>query len=325
MDELAAIANANGGYLMRGQLIDLGITDDEIRGRCRAGDLKRIRHGTYVVGAEWSLLDDVRRHVVLARSVLDKLGDAVVATHQTACALHGLDLWGCDLSSVHVTRVDGRQGRREAGVIHHQGAVTESDVVEIDGRLAIQPIRSAIEVATQSIEVGMVVISSMMRVTATEKNEVRARIDALRHWPGIRAADVAARLSDGRLESVGEARSLFMFWRFKLPFPELQRGIVSPAGMVVARPDFFWETYRHTGEFDGMVKYGRLNPYVRDVGRVLTDEKAREDAIRSQGLGMTRWTWAELGTHVQARTASRIREEMERSRRLYARDAVHIV
>jgi hypothetical protein len=325
VQELAAIAEANGGYLMRGQLNELGLSDDEIRGRCRSGDLKRIRHGTYVVAAVWSLLDDVQRHVVLARSVLDKLGSAVVATHQTACALHGLDLWNCDLSLVHVTRIDGRQGRREAGVVHHQGVVPESDVVEIDGRAVVHPMRAAIEVATSSIEVGMVVLSSMMRRTGVDKDEVHEAVEALDRWPGIRTAGLAARLADARLESVGEVRSLFMFWRFKLPFPEIQRRISNSLGVVIARSDFSWHAYRHVGEFDGLLKYGRLNPYDRDIGRVLTDEKSREDAIRSEGWGMTRWTWAELGTHVQKRTATRILEDMERSRRLYARGAVHIV
>src|SRR5688500_2163037 len=92
MGELAAIAEANGGYLMRGQLNELGITDDLIRTQLKAGALKRIRHGTYVVNEVWSRLDETQRHVVLSRSVLDKLGDAVMATHQTACVLHGFDM-----------------------------------------------------------------------------------------------------------------------------------------------------------------------------------------------------------------------------------------
>ena len=326
MDELAAIAEANGGYLMRGQLNELGITDDGIRARLKAGVLKRIRHGTYVVKEVWSMLDETQRHVVLSRSVLDKLGDAVVATHQTACALHGFDLWGFDLRLVHVTRIDGRQGRREAGVVHHQGAVDiESDVVEVHGRLVVDPVRAAIEAASSSsVESGMVVLSSMMRVTGIPKAQVSEQVPSFRHWPGVRGADLAVRLSDARLESVGEVRSLHMFWRFRMPSPELQQEVLDADGRSVARSDFYWDAYRHTGEFDGFVKYGRLNPYTDDVGRVLTDEKMREDAVRRRELGMSRWTWPELGASVQARTASRICAEMDRSRQLYTRRAVHI-
>lgn len=326
MDELAAIAEANGGYLTRRQLNELGITDDGIRARLKAGVLKRIRHGTYVVKEVWSMLDESQRHVVLSRSVLDKLGDAVVATHQTACALHGFDLWGFDLRLVHVTRIDGRQGRREAGVIYHQGVIdSESDVVEIDGQLVVVPVRAAIEAASSStVESGMVVISSMMRVSGVPKGQVSEQVRSFRHWPGVRRADLAVRLSDGRLESVGEVRSMHMFWRFRVPPPELQWEILDADGRVVARSDFYWDAYRHTGEFDGMVKYGRLNPYVDDVGRVLTDEKVREDGVRRRELGMSRWTWPELGGSVQSRTAARIQAEMDRSRQLYTRHAVHI-
>lgn len=326
MDELAAIAEANGGYLMRGQLNELGITDDLIRARLKAGVLKRIRHGTYVVKEIWSMLDETQRHVVLSRSVLDKLGDAVVATHQTACALHGFDLWGFDLRLVHVTRIDGRQGRREAGVVYHQGVIdTESDVVEVDGRWVVNPVRAAVEAASSSsVEGGMVVLSSMLRATGVPKAEVSELVRSFRHWPGIRRAGLAVRLSDGRLESVGEVRSMHMFWRFRVPFPELQWEVLDVRGGVVARSDFYWDGYRHTGEFDGMVKYGRLNPYADDVGRVLTDEKTREDAVRRRELGMSRWTWPELGASVQSRTAERIHAEMDRSRQLYTRRAVHI-
>ena len=326
MEELAAIAEANGGYLMRRQLNELGITDDGIRARLRAGVLERIRHGTYVVKVVWSILDDTQRHVVRSRAVLDRLGGTVVATHQTACALHGFDLWGFDLRNVHVTRLDGRQGRREAGVVYHQGSVDSEELVEIDGRLTVDPVRSAIEAATSSsIEGGMVVLSSMMRVTGESKAQVSDRLRSFRHWPGVRRADVALRLSDGRLETVGEVRSMFMFWRFRMPVPDLQREIVDDDGRIVARLDFYWDAHRHAGEFDGLVKYGRLNPYSeKDVGRVLTDEKAREDAVRRRELGMSRWTWPELGSSVQSRTTSRIRVEMERSRRLYARSRVHI-
>ena len=117
---------------------------------------------------------------------------------------------------------------------------------------------------------------------------------------------------------------MYMFWRFKMPFPDLQREIVDRNGVIVARSDFYWDAYRHAGEFDGMVKYGRLNPYADDVGRVLTDEKRREGAVRGCELGMSRWTWPELGTSVQGRTAARIHSEMVRSRRLYAPNALHI-
>ncbi len=42
------------------------------------------------------------------------------------------------------------------------------------------------------------------------------------------------------------------------------------------------------------VKYGRLNPYATDPGQAIADEKIREDRVRDQQLGMSRWVWAGL-------------------------------
>ncbi len=318
-DDLAAIAEANGGYLMRGQLNDLGLTDEMIRARLRAGHLRRIRHGTYVVAPVWAVLSKTEKHVIITRSVLDKLGASVVASHQSAAAIHGLDLWGLDLSSVHVTRLDGLKGRREAGVVYHQGAVEpETEVQEVNGCLTVDPIRAAVETASwASVETGMVVLTSVMRIVGCDRDALRERASQFGHWPGMRRADLAIRLADRRLESVGEVRSLHMFWKFSVPAPELQHVVCDDHGHALARSDFYWHRFRHTGEFDGLIKYGRLNPKPDEPGRVLTDEKVREDRVREQLLGMSRWTWSDLAAPNQGRTIERIRADMERSRRLF--------
>jgi hypothetical protein len=145
MDELTYIAEVNGGYLMRHQLNDLGYDDTAIRQAMRAGVLKRVRHGTYVVKRVWDLLSASQRHAVLVRSVLDKLGPHVVASHQSAAALHGIDLYDVDLSTIHVTRLDGHRGRTEAGIVFHEGRIGDDDIVPVDGRAATEPVRAVFE------------------------------------------------------------------------------------------------------------------------------------------------------------------------------------
>lgn len=328
MDDLTLIAEANGGYLMRHQLNDLGLSDAMIRHAMRRGVLRRVRHGTYVLQHVWDVLTESEQHAVVTRSVLDKLGPQVVATHQSAAALHGFDLYGADLRNVHVTRLDRRRGRREAGVVFHEGVIDEDgdDVVAVDGRLVSAPKRAVFEACSlESLETGMVLATSAMRsgdVSHAELEEDSHRFD---HWPGTRTARLAIRMADARLETVGEVRSLFMMWRHRIPHPELQREIVGADGHLIARTDFAWIEDCHTGEFDGLVKYGRLNPYASDVGQVLTDEKVREDRVREQQLGMTRWTWAEMSATRQDATAARIQQGRERSRKLYRRNRKTIV
>ncbi len=319
MDELLIAAEMRGGYLMRHHLIELGCSDKIIAMFVRTGRLTKVRHGTYSPTVLWARLDDVERHCVTARSLLDKLGDAVAATHQTACALLGLDLFGADLTSVHLTRLDGLQGRSEAKVTFHAGAVLrDADLHRIDGRLVTAPMRAVVEAASiGGTETGMVIATSALRAGTFSQGELDDHAQEYRHWPGTRLARLAIRLSDARLESVGEVRSLFMMWQHRIPHPELQVRIVNRHGVIVARTDYAWIEARHTGEFDGLFKYGRLNPHQDDPGRLITEEKIREDEVREAAWGMSRWVWADLGEKRRARTAHRIHEGIDRSRRVY--------
>ncbi|GAA3511604.1 hypothetical protein GCM10022234_02720 [Aeromicrobium panaciterrae] len=323
MDQyLTETAEANGGYLMRHQLIDLGLSDAQIRSGMQSKVLRRIRHGTYAMAHEWTAMTATERHCVLVRSVLDKLGDRVVASHHSASALYGHDLFGVDLDTVHVTRIDGGTSRREAGIAFHHGAVVPTrDIREIDGRLVVEPMRAVFETCSHvSIESGMVLATSALRseqITVEELIEARSQFA---HWMGTRKARIAIRLADARLESVGEVRSLHMMWRHRLPHPELQHQICDVRGQIIARTDFAWLDHRHTGEFDGLMKYGRLNPYNQDPGQAIEDEKIREDRVRDESYGMTRWVWASLAPSQQAKTAAMIRLGMERSKRLYLRN-----
>jgi len=326
MDDLQLVADVNGGYLMRHQLNDIGYSDAHIRRAVRANLLRRVRHGTYVLASSWSQLSDTERHRVIARSVLTKLGPGVVASHHTAAALHGLDLYGVDLGTVHVTRLDGRSGRQEAGVTYHHGRIVpDTDVDEVDGLLVVPPMRAVFETAsTVSVEAGMVVASSALRTQGFSREELLTSGRRFDHWQGTRRARLSIRLADGRLETVGEVRSLHMMWRHGIPHPDLQHVVVTVDGRFIARTDFAWLLHRHLGEFDGLVKYGRLNPYLTDPGRSITDEKIREDAVRDELFGMSRWVWSGLDAGAQASTAQMIVRGMERSRTLYTRNGVVI-
>jgi hypothetical protein len=325
MDDLDLVIDINGGYVTRAQLNEIGYSDTAIRVAVRVGRLRRIRHGVYALAASWNAMSTVERHCVLARAVLDKLGPGVVASHHTAAALHGFDLHGIDLTTVHVTRLDGRPGRNEAGVVHHHGLILpEQDVREVQDLLVVEPTRAVFEACSlTSVEGGMVVASSALRSLGISQDELMEAGARFQHWQGMRRARLAIRLSDGRLETVGEVRSLHMMWRHGIPYPELQF-VVEVDGRIVARTDFAWLQYRHTGEFDGMQKYGRLNPFSHDPGLVLQKEKVREDLVRGQQLGMSRWGWADLEPWTQRSTAETILQSMERSRKLYTRNGVVI-
>ena len=110
--------------------------------------------------------------------------------------------------------------------------------------------------------------------------------------------------ADERSESVGESRSRVATALAGLPPPQLQWPV--PLGGSTAYTDFAWPEQRTVGEFDGKVRYGRLLRPGQSPGDVVYAEKLREDAIRSQGLEVVRWTWANLSDF--ADTATRVRD-----------------
>ncbi len=318
MDELiAGVCAARGGFAHRHDLLAAGLQDRHIRLAMRTGLLVRLRHGTYAPKVLHDALSPEQQHVLLARAVVDRLGDGVVLSHQTAAILHTGVSYGVDLSVVHVTRLDGRGGRIESGVDHHVGQVLpDDDVCLVDGLPVVVASRAVVESSSLAgVESGMVTASFAIRNRCVEVAELEDRLGRHARWPGMLQVRLALRRAEPRCESVGEVRSLYFFVTHGLPIPTPQVEFRDADGLF-ARADFTWLEHHHVGEFDGLVKYGRLNPHRGDAaGQVLVDEKRREDRIRALDYGVSRWTTPELDPRRQARLAERLREALEQSRR----------
>jgi len=115
------------------------------------------------------------------------------------------------------------------------------------------------------------------------------------------------RLADGRIESVGESRTLWCCFQQHLPMPEPQYKIRDRSGRVVARVDFAWPKYGVFLEFDGKVKYEKFLKEGERASDVVIREKRREELIcRLTGWRCIRVTWADLDN--RRKLAARIRE-----------------
>lgn len=309
------VAQHRGGYILRPDLLDLGMDDRQIRDALRQKLIVRLRAGTYAPRGHQELTAE-HRHRLLAFAVQDKLPSGIVISHHSAAVIHTGVAFGMDLETVHVTRRGGMTARSEAGVVHHGGVLPDTDVVEVDGHHVVVPARAALETAVVAgAEAGLVQTSFALR-SGVESAELEQRLEAMARWPGVTKVRLSVLWASPDCESVGEVRSLYMFRMGGIPVPRMQVEFFDSFGTSVGRVDFDWEDFWHTGEFDGLMKYGRLNPYgSADVGQAVVDEKRREDRIRESGRGMSRWVWADL--HSPAATCRRIREAMERSRRLY--------
>jgi hypothetical protein len=302
---LRTLTSAHGVFLRR-EAIELGLEDRDLRRSVRRSELVKVRHGAYAFADECAELGDVGRHQLLGRAVMRTLGDRVAMSHHTACAVHGMDLWGVSLDVAHVTRMDGGAGRMERDLRHHEGLVLPEDVELRDGVPVIRSARAALESATLGgVERGLVTVSSGLRLGLFDAVELMTQHQLMQSWPASQHLHIVTRLSDGRLGSVGEARSLFLFWSQGLPLPELQYEVWDGAQLVGAT-DFAWPQHGLIVEFDGKVKYEKHLRPGEKPGDAVFREKIREDRIRRvTGWRVIRLTWADLAE--PARTGAMLR------------------
>jgi hypothetical protein len=309
------------GYITRPEILDAGYDDRDIRDARSLGLLTRIGPGLYALRAAYEPMTLEQKHAVRCRAVAARHGDGIVFSHHSAAVLHGLPVWGHDLVDVQVTRRDARRGRREAGVNHHVGRVSDDDIVQVGDLLVTKPARAIWEVACEgTVEQGLVTADAALHQRLISREAMDRVAGSFARWQGSRAARLTMRLADGRAESPGESRSRHLFWRSGIPVPDLQHPIYDRDGRLLARTDFAWELYRHIAEFDGRIKYdGTLGD--EGFGTVF-DEKQREDLIREQQWGLSRLVWADLAPDAARKTVVRLRHGLERSRSLYGRTVI---
>jgi hypothetical protein len=310
LDPLRLVCLRHGAFLRR-EALALGFTDGTLGRALRTGAIVRVRQGAYTFADLWPTHEE-ERHLITVRAVLRQLGSRVAVTHQSAAVLHGFEAWGLPLDRVHVTRLDGGSGRREAGVDHHTGLVLPDDVVTVEGIHTVHPARAALETASQlDVERGLVVADAGMRQQLCTRDELQRQMTLMESWPNSLQLQLVARLADGRSGSVGESRTRYLFWAAGIPSPELQYAIYD-GGSLVGVVDFAWPEHRLLGEFDGKVKYTRLLQEGEQPGDVAFREKQREDRLRDvTGWKMVRITWPMLSR--RGETAAYVRSKLSRA------------
>lgn len=285
---------------LRRELLKAGHTDRSLARALKSGSLSRPRRGAYVEGAIWRELDAEQRYAVTCRAAYRQAVAGVVLSHVSAVPFHDGPLAGSDLSEVHLTREDGLSGRREAGIRRHCGRLLDGDVDEVHGLLVMSALRATLEVAMLgSVEAGLVVANHFLHRGDFSPADLANRYaSSMDHWPDSLSVDLVLRLADPRIESVGETRTSYFFYRRSLPKPIPQYELYA-GGALVARLDFALPELGIWIEFDGRVKYERhLRPGESAVDAVLR-EKRREDLITElTGWRCVRITWADLADPV---------------------------
>ncbi len=296
------------GVFLRREARSLGIQDRAIARAVEQAVWVRVRRGAFTFTYRWERLTLAQQYDLLSRAVVRQSQTVVALSHQSSLNQWGTPMWDASRDEVHLTRLDGKAGRREAGVCQHRGAIAPGDIVERNGLLVTSAVRAALEYTTVAdLEHSLVEIDDLLHRGLVTPEQLAERYATMTHWPDTLTTDLALRLADGRSESVGETRTRYLCWRQGLPAPIPNYPIFDENGVEVARVDLAWPELGVFLEFDGKVKYERLVKPGESVSDVVVREKLREDMIRRlTGWRCIRITWADL--YAPERTAARIRE-----------------
>ena len=291
---LGYLTRIHGGISSRAEALDCGETDRTLAEARRAGVIVRLRRGMYAPADIYQACDDSGKHLLHARAALAAQKGPVALTGASAAALHGFALYQQDLSIVHILRLDQGASRRKALTNHHI-VIKDLDfeLGQYDGILAVSAARAVWEVACRStMEAGVVTADSALRKAPELANEVEELHESFAYFPGSRQGRITIGFADGRSDSPGESVTRVQFHRYGIPIPELQYDVIDHQGNLLGTSDFYWKQHRHLGEFEGKIKYEKLLRAGETPSDCVFREKRREDAMRADLRGMTRFTWS---------------------------------
>ena len=276
-------------------LVRAGLDDRHLRHAARAGRLVRVVPGLYVEPDPWQALSHEVQHAFRTTAVLARASPRLIASHESAAALHGLPLLDGPPSAVHVIDPIRTTGARSRTLVRHAARVREDEVTTVRGTRVTTAARTALDLClTRGLSDGVAALDHGLREGLLTLDEVADCLGRRPRVPGRRTAEVALHLADPSSASPLESTSAVTMHLLGAPPPERQKTFRSPSGRFVATVDFWWPRYRAVGEADGLLKY--RDPAFRD-GRspeqVVIDEKDREDAVRELADvdAFARWGW----------------------------------
>jgi hypothetical protein len=286
------------------QAREAGLSRPALERLLDAGEIVRQRHGWYAqptlgdprVGWEERVETHLER---LRTAIASRPGHA--ASHTSSALLHGLAVTVSAGTPVHLTTIDrAPSSRRFPGLRIHRSETVANDTERVAGVRSTVLVRTVADVLrTRTLPHGVAMLDDALRRGLVGLDELTRLVDEQRRWGGRPRALAAIRLADPLRETWAESFSFVHLHLQGQPLPLPQVEVYDARGAFVARVDGLWPETGVVGECDGEMKY-----FIDDLDedptpeetvlRRLAEESARQGRIEATGLGVVRWSPAQV-------------------------------
>jgi hypothetical protein len=271
-DRIAKLADEQHGVVARRQLLALGVGEEAIEVRLRAGRLHRLHRGVYSVGHRV-----ISREARWMAAVLFAGPGAVLSHHSAA------ELWGMRNPSRRAIEVTTPRKSRSRGSIHRHFAVLPPDEVTTERGILVTTVpRTLFDLAATS---SADTVEHALRESEYLRLHDRLSLpDLLARYPGRRGSTTAREclrrrrdLPAGRARSWLELEFLPFLRRNGLPRPRLNVWLA--VGESWIQVDCLWPG-DVVVELDGFAAHGTRVAFRED--------RTRDRKLRVAGYGVTR-------------------------------------
>lgn len=281
---LQQFARSQYGTFTTAQALGAGYSPDEIRQRASTGSWIRLRRGAFTDAATWENASDDDRHLLTIAAIQSLGSSPIAASHWSAALAHGLPMIRArpDLPQLAANR---EHFRTLPGARLFNGALHPGHTIDHRGLLVTTVARTISDIArTHALDDAVVMYEHALRSGDVAESDLRRVIADCPTWRGIAWSKRTLQLAQPLNESPGESLSYLRMRAHKIVLPACQVSV--RVRDRTYRLDFLWLEEGVAGEFDGRGKYAEKAD--------LYAEKQREDDLRSMGLIVARWGWADV-------------------------------
>lgn len=276
------------------------LNDRRLRTLISTGTWIKIVPGAFAPADHWRALTPIEQHRLRVHEVIRRLRAPAVVSHFAAAAVLGIDVLGCWPATVDLSRPPARGGRSTGLIRRRTRDLSHVETTPFGGHRLTSPAQTALDLARSVAFTAGVAIVDQAIWTGRRGGALTTRDEILRLWEASRADRGHARalraisFANPLAANVRESQSRVVIAQLGFPAPVLQERRVLRSGRLVFG-DFFFAGHDHWGELDGYGKYvaPEFNGHRTAVEHVIA-EKDRENEIRREVRGFSRWTPADV-------------------------------